>query len=169
MSAPKSVTDHSTGVKCHHFGNCNIYKVLYGERAPCISSHFNTRPCNNRNFQSLRDTLVYDSDNWSTYHFWFALSSGVFCFCVWPSFIGAVFTLKVQVITSVWKHTKHDTKALVMLGQTDELHGAILSLATSFTTRLRHAYDTKKRWQNLKTCFKTLPDNRGLKSVVSVS
>ena len=32
---------------------------------------------------ALRDTLVYDSDNWSTYSFWLALSSGdVFCFCV---------------------------------------------------------------------------------------
>ena len=42
---------------------------------------------------ALCDTLVYDSDNWSTYSFWFALSSGVFCFCVWTSFIGAVLSV----------------------------------------------------------------------------
>ena len=31
----------------------------------------------------LHNTLVYDSNNWSTYLFGFALSSGVFCSCVW--------------------------------------------------------------------------------------
>ena len=44
-------------------------------------------------FMALCDTLVYDSDNWSTYYVWFALSSGVFCFCVWPSFIGDVLSV----------------------------------------------------------------------------
>ena len=50
---------------------------------------------------ALRDILVYESDNWSTYIFWFALSSGVFCFCVWPSFIGAV----LSVIKAHWVRT----------------------------------------------------------------
>ena len=45
-----------------------------------------------------------------------------------------------------------------------DLHGAILSHATS----LRHAYDTKKSRSILKHVLKPY-DNRGLKSVVSVS
>ena len=51
---------------------------------------------------ALRDTLVYDSDNWSTYYFWFALSSGVFCFCVCPSFIGAVLSvIRIYMIANL--------------------------------------------------------------------
>ena len=38
------VTDQTT-MKCHHFENCDFYKVLYGERAR------HAKPYNNRNFQ----------------------------------------------------------------------------------------------------------------------
>ena len=45
------VTDQST-VKCHHFENCNFYKVLYGEQASLArSAHLPQKPYNNRNFQ----------------------------------------------------------------------------------------------------------------------
>ena len=70
------------------FWNCNFYKDLYGElaiRNLTIIAIFK--------LMALRDTLVYDSDNWSTYYFWFALSSGVLCFCVWPSFKRAVLSV----------------------------------------------------------------------------
>ena len=39
---------------------------------------------------ALHNTLLNEFDNWSTYYFWFALSSGVFCF--WACFIGAVLS-----------------------------------------------------------------------------
>ena len=40
---------------------------------------------------ALRDTLVCDSENRSTYYFGFA--PVVFYFCVWPSFIGAALAV----------------------------------------------------------------------------
>ena len=45
---------------------------------------------------TLRDTLVYDSDNWSTYYFWFALSSGVFCFCLAKLYRSCPTVIKVH-------------------------------------------------------------------------
>ena len=74
ISGPILRVIHQSIEKRRHFGNVNFYEVLY-------------EPCKNY------DTLVYESDNWSTLLFWFALSSGVFCFCVWPSFIGAVLSV----------------------------------------------------------------------------
>ena len=46
------------------------------------------------------------------------------------------------------------------------LRGTILSHTL---TSLRHAYDTKKSHKILKQVVNLTPDNRGLKSVVSVS
>ena len=34
---------------------------------------------------------------------WFALSSGVFCFCVWPSIIGAVLSM-IKVYSEIYFH-----------------------------------------------------------------
>ena len=59
---------------------------------------------------------------------------------------------------------KHILKPYDNRGLKADLHGTILSLATS----LRHAYDTKKSLcRILKRVLK--PYNRGLNSVVSVS
>ena len=54
-----------------------------------------TKPYNNRNLQSmvLRDSLVYESDNWSTTNFGLLFLMVCFVFCVWPSFIGAVLSV----------------------------------------------------------------------------
>ena len=97
VSAPIfRVTDQTT-VTCHHFENCKLYKVLYGERArlaPFSSSAIQSLIIITiSKLMAFRDTLVYDSDNWSIFSFWFAFSSAVFCFGVWPSFIGAVLSV----------------------------------------------------------------------------
>ena len=85
--------------KRRHFGNVTVYKVLYGERASLarsvclIKTYESLIKATIFKLMALCGTLVYDSDNCSTYYFWFALSSGVFCFCVWPSFIGAALSV----------------------------------------------------------------------------
>ena len=62
------VTDQST-VKCHHFENCNFYKVLYGERTRLAQSFAiqNLIVIAIFKLMALHDTLVYESDNRSTY------------------------------------------------------------------------------------------------------
>ena len=66
---------------------------MVNEQALPVQFVCHTKTYKNYNFQIDGASLVYDSDNWSTYQFWFALSSGVFCFSVWPSFIGAVLSV----------------------------------------------------------------------------
>ena len=63
------VADQST-VKCHHFENCHFCKILYGERAKhAHSAHLPYKTLLITIFKLMlpHDTLVYDSDNWSTY------------------------------------------------------------------------------------------------------
>ena len=72
--------------KAHQFKNCSFHKFLYGEQARF--AHFENFAIQNLikttcfKLMVLHNTLVYDSDKWSTYYFWFALSSGVFYFCL---------------------------------------------------------------------------------------
>ena len=74
---------------------------MYGERVACPFSSFAiyTEPYKDYNFQSdilISDVLVFwyfdilvsDSEKNLV-----CSSSGVFCFCVWPSFIGAVLSV----------------------------------------------------------------------------
>ena len=49
---------------------------------------------------ALRDTLVNDSENWSTYYFCFVLFIGVFYICVWSKFSRtSVLWIKVHSFT----------------------------------------------------------------------
>ena len=90
VSAPIfRVTDHE--VECHQFENCNFYKVLYGEQARLArSAHLPHKTL--YNFQIDGALWYFGVWVWQFVHLllWFAFSSGVFCFCVWPSIIGAV-------------------------------------------------------------------------------
>ena len=96
VSAPiVRVTDQST-VKCHHFENCNFYKDLYGE----LICH--TKPYNNRNFQIDGASRYFGLWLWQLVHLLIALSSSVFCFRVWPSFIGAALSVIKVYSVKLW-------------------------------------------------------------------
>ena len=78
----------------------DFHQVLYGEQASLARSvHLPyVALYKNYNFQIDGASQYFGlySDNLST---WFALSSGVFCFCIWSSFIGAVLSVtKVYLV-----------------------------------------------------------------------
>ena len=65
VSAPIfRVTNQST-VKCHHFENCNFYKVLYGERARLI---YHACDSEKRQFPSFLSPLFQSESKCEAFH-----------------------------------------------------------------------------------------------------
>ena len=84
-------------MKCHYFDNFNFYKDLYGEwERLAYSAHLPYKTLYKiviLKMILLRDTLVYDSENWSTYQPFPVVS--IFL-CLGTSFVEAViFVIKV--------------------------------------------------------------------------
>ena len=77
----------------------DFHQVLYGEQASlAVQFICHTQLYKNYNFQidGVSQYFGLYSENLST---WFALSSGVFCFCIWPSFIGTILSvIKVYLV-----------------------------------------------------------------------
>ena len=75
---------------------------------------------------ALRNTLVYDSENWYNYYFCFALSSGVFCFCVWLRFIETI--LSVIRVCFRWVISMEKQKSLLSFCKTNRYQRSIIGI-----------------------------------------